>query len=59
MLNWIAWNRTVLTFELRTYVKLNCLKLNSALNDPKTVDVPLDKTTNQPTNMKCVSFYAE
>ena len=25
MLNWIVWNRTVLTFELRTYAKLNCL----------------------------------
>ena len=25
MLNWIAWNRTVLTFKLRTYAKLNCL----------------------------------
>ena len=25
-LNWIAWNRTVLTFKLRTYAKLNCLK---------------------------------
>ena len=28
MLNWIAWNRTVLTFNLRTYAKLNCLKWN-------------------------------
>ena len=26
MLNWIVWNRTVLTFKLRTYAKLNCLK---------------------------------
>ena len=26
MLNWIAWNRTVLTFKQRTYAKLNCLK---------------------------------
>ena len=26
MLNWIAWNRTVLTFKLCTYTKLNCLK---------------------------------
>ena len=26
MLNWIAWNRPVLTFKLRTYAKLNCLK---------------------------------
>ena len=26
MLNWIAWNRTVATFKLRTYAKLNCLK---------------------------------
>ena len=26
MLNWITWNRTVLTFKLRTYTKLNCLK---------------------------------
>ena len=28
MLNWIAWNRTVLTFALCTYAKLNCLKWN-------------------------------
>ena len=28
MLNWIAWNRTVLTFKLHTYAKLNCLKWN-------------------------------
>ena len=28
MLNWIAWNWTVLTFKLRTYAKLNCLKWN-------------------------------
>ena len=27
-LNWIAWNRTVLTFKLRIYPKLNCLKWN-------------------------------
>ena len=26
MLNWTAWNRTVLKFKLRTYAKLNCLK---------------------------------
>ena len=26
MLNWIAQNRTVSTFKLRTYAKLNCLK---------------------------------
>ena len=26
MLNWIVWNRTVLTFKLRTYAKLNRLK---------------------------------
>ena len=26
MLNWIAWNRTVLTFKWCTYAKLNCLK---------------------------------
>ena len=25
-LNCIAWNRTVLTFKLRTYAKLGCLK---------------------------------
>ena len=25
-LNWIVWNRTVLTFKLRSYAKLNCLK---------------------------------
>ena len=29
ILNWIAWNRTVLKFRLRTYAKLNCLKYNS------------------------------
>ena len=29
MLYWIAWNGTVLTFKLRTYAKLNCLKKNS------------------------------
>ena len=28
MLNWIAWNRTVLTFKQHTYAKLNCLKWN-------------------------------
>ena len=28
ILNWIAWNRTVLTFKLCTYAKLNCLKWN-------------------------------
>ena len=28
MLNWIAWNRTVLISILRTYAKLNCLKCN-------------------------------
>ena len=27
-LNWIPWSRTVLTLNLRTYVKLNCLKKN-------------------------------
>ena len=27
--NWIAWNRTVLTCKLRTYAKLNRLKWNS------------------------------
>ena len=26
MLNWIAWNTPRLTFKLRTYAKLNCLK---------------------------------
>ena len=26
MLNWIAWNKTVLTFKQSTYAKLNCLK---------------------------------
>ena len=31
-----------------TYTKLNCLKFNSALNNPKKVDTPLNKT-NQPT----------
>ena len=29
MLNWIARNRTVLIFKLRTYAKINCLKRNS------------------------------
>ena len=28
MLNWIAWNRTVLTFKLCIYAKLKCLKWN-------------------------------
>ena len=28
MLHWIAWNRTVLTFKLHTYAKLNHLKWN-------------------------------
>ena len=28
MLNWIAWNRTVLTFRLCTYAKLHRLKWN-------------------------------
>ena len=28
MLNWIVWNRTVLTFKVRIYAKLNCLKWN-------------------------------
>ena len=28
MLNWIAWNKTILTYKLRTYAKLNCLKWN-------------------------------
>ena len=28
VLNWITWNRAVLTFKLRTYAKLNCLKWN-------------------------------
>ena len=28
MLNWITWNRTVLVFKQRTYVKLNSLKWN-------------------------------
>ena len=26
MLNWIAWNRSVLACKLHTYAKLNCLK---------------------------------
>ena len=28
MLNWIVWNRTALTFKLRTYARLYCLKQN-------------------------------
>ena len=28
MLNWIVWNRTVLTFKLCSYVKLKCFKWN-------------------------------
>ena len=28
ILNWIAWNRTFLTFKLCTYAKFNCLKWN-------------------------------
>ena len=31
MLNWIAWNRTVWTFKLRIYTKLNCLKKETLL----------------------------
>ena len=38
MLNGIAWNRTVLTFKLRTYAKLNLKKINLVLNDPKIVE---------------------
>ena len=30
-----------------TYTRLNCLKFNSALNDPKTI-----QPTNQPKNLK-------
>ena len=30
-----------------SYTKLNCLKFNLALHDPKYVDTPLNKTTNQ------------
>ena len=26
ILNWIGWDGTFLTFKLRTYAKLNCLK---------------------------------
>ena len=26
MLNWTTWNRTILTFKLCSYAKLNCLK---------------------------------
>ena len=32
ILNWIVWNRIVLTFKLRTYAKLNWLKLNCFLH---------------------------
>ena len=28
MINWIICNKAVLTFKLRTYAKLNCLKWN-------------------------------
>ena len=28
LLNWVSWNRTVLTLKLRTYAKLNWLKWN-------------------------------
>ena len=28
LLNWIAWNRNILTFKLHTYVNLNCWKWN-------------------------------
>ena len=54
-LNWIAWNRnvfdnwTVLTFKLCAYTKLNCLKFNLVLNDPKKGWYSL-KQNNQPTN---------
>ena len=34
MLNWIVLNRN----KLCTYAKLNCLKFNLVLNDPKKVD---------------------
>ena len=37
MLNRIAINMIVLTFNLSAYAKL-CFKVNSALNDPKTTD---------------------
>ena len=26
MINWIVWNKTVLTFKMHNYAKLNCLK---------------------------------
>ena len=32
MLNWIAWNMTVLTFKMSTFAKPNCLKKNSFWN---------------------------
>ena len=35
-----------LMFVLTFYAKLNCLKSNSALNDPKKVDTLYNKTTN-------------
>ena len=28
MIKWIVWNKTILTFKLPTYAKLNCLKKN-------------------------------
>ena len=37
MLNQFAWNKTVLILKVRNYAKLNCLKLNSVLNNPKGV----------------------
>ena len=40
MLNWIVWNRTVLTFKMCTYAKLKCLKFKSTLNNQKKVDKP-------------------
>ena len=35
MLNWIAWNKTVLTFKLRTYAKLD-LEKNRTVFDIET-----------------------
>ena len=46
-LNLIVWERTVST----SYTKLNRLKFDSELNDPKKVDTPKNQTTNQPTNL--------
>ena len=45
----LFWRLTV--NKSYTYTKLNCLKINSALNDPKSVALPYNKPTDQPTKI--------